>query len=183
MALDVRAGASAGSVRGTELDKTIWPVRTQFASSRANVDPPNYTVSCSTGTSTRNKTFHGVIDSATRKRLCTCELPLTSQHSKAGVGVRESTTYKEHNNGIWGRGELHRFKNVRSCRQRRSALRIGDGQWGIRVMPKVLRLAVVGENRECRQPRLVGGEGLRPHIPEATMPEYPIRGYGSTTTS
>src|SRR6185436_4197130 len=58
------------------------------------------------------------------------------------------TAYKNRNGGIWGRGEMHLFKNVK-----------------------------VGETENIGNPRTDGEKAYGRSLPKPQMPDFPIRGY------
>ena len=83
------------------------------------------------------------------------------------------TSYKNRNGGIWARGEMDTFKN----------LKLADNAIGYHACVRQLRpfrlyvtggrLAVRGRNREHRQPQDAGGNGLRPQLAGARNRGFP----------
>ena len=92
---------------------STWPRRTPFREFKGNVAHSNYDSFMFDRNIAANNTF-GVTGSSHTG----LENP-ADPNSKAVESVFENlTAYKNRNGGIWGRGEMHVFRNVKSGRQR-----------------------------------------------------------------
>ena len=88
-------------------------------------------------------------------------------NSKALVSVFENlTTYKNRNGGIWGRGEMHLFRNVKFADNAMGFTHAAGGGRN-EYTSQVVDSLFVGETENIGNPRTDGGEGLRPQIAEA----------------
>src|SRR6187455_525227 len=97
-----------GKFAGTEISEKTWPRRTPFREFKGNVSHSNYDAFMFDRNIAANNTF-----SVTGSSHTGLENP-ADPNSKALVSVFENlTTYKNRNGGIWGRGELHLFRNVK----------------------------------------------------------------------
>ncbi len=97
-----------GAFQDTDISKNTWPRRTKFREFKGNTAHSNYDGFMFDRNIAANNTFI-VTGSAHASR----ENP-ADPNSKPVVSVFENlTTYKNRNGGIWGRGELHLFRNVK----------------------------------------------------------------------
>src|SRR5690606_28850219 len=97
-----------GQFLDTEISKNTWPRRTKQGVFKGNVAHSNYDGFMFDRNIAANNTF-----SVTGSNHTALENP-ADPNSKALVTVYEDlTTYKNRNGGIWGRGELKQFKNVK----------------------------------------------------------------------
>ena len=89
-------------------------------------------------------------------------------NSKALESVFENlTAYKNRNGGIWGRGELHLFKNVKLA-DNAIGFTHASGEFGrYAFTSKVIDSLFVGETDNIGNPRTPSGKGLRPQPAEA----------------
>src|SRR5690606_17598502 len=97
-----------GQFEGTEISKNTWPRRTHFREFTGNVAHSNYDGFMFDRNFNVDNTF-----TVTGSAHTGLENP-ADPTSKARVSVFENlTAYKNRNGGIWGRGSLHLFKNVK----------------------------------------------------------------------
>ena len=98
-------------------------------------------------------------------------------NSKAVVSVFENlTTYKNRNGGIWGRGELHLFRNVKFAD---NAMGFTHAAGGGRheYTSQVVDSLFVGETENVGNPGTPEEKAYGRTFPKPTMPDFPIRGY------
>src|SRR6185295_12637849 len=97
-----------GKFADTEISAKTWPRRTPFKEFKGNVSHSNYDAFMFDRNIAANNTF-GVTGSSHTG----LENP-ADPNSRALESVFEDlTAYKNRNGGIWGRGEMHVFRNVR----------------------------------------------------------------------
>jgi cell migration-inducing and hyaluronan-binding protein len=97
-----------GKFEGTEIAAKTWPRRTPFKEFKGNVAHSNYDSFMFDRNIAANNTF-----SVTGSSHTGLENPADA-NSKAVVSVFEDlTAYKNRNGAIWGRGEMHLFRNVK----------------------------------------------------------------------
>ena len=161
-----------GKFEGTEISAKTWPRRTPFRSSRATSPTPTTTRSCSTETLRPDGHF-GVTGSSQTGH----ENPADA-NSKAVESVFEDlTAYKNRNNGIWGRGELHVFRNVKLA-DNAIGFTHASGEFGrYAFTSKVIDSLFVGETENIGNPRTDAEKAYGRSLPKPEMPDYPIRGY------
>jgi cell migration-inducing and hyaluronan-binding protein len=98
-------------------------------------------------------------------------------NSKALVSVFEDlTTYKNRNGGIWGRGALHLFKNVKFADNAMGFTHAAGGG-GLEYSSRVVDSLFVGETENVGNPQTAAEKAYGRSLPKQTMPDFPIRGY------
>jgi len=160
-----------GKFEGTEIAAKTWPRRTPFREFKGNTAHSNYDGFMFDRNIAANNTF-----SVTGSSHTGLENP-ADPNSKALVSVFENlTTYKNRNGGIWGRGELHLFRNVKFAD---NALGFTHAAGGGRheYTSEVLDSLFVGETENIGNPRTDAEKTYGRTFPKPTMPDYPIRGY------
>src|SRR6476661_3303814 len=97
-----------GQFEGTEISKTTWPRRTPFREFKGNVAHSNYDSFMFDRNINANNTF-GVTGNAHMPK----ENPADANSKTVETVFENLTAYKNRNGAIWGRGEMHVFKNVK----------------------------------------------------------------------
>ena len=99
-------------------------------------------------------------------------------NSKAVESVFEDlTAYKNRNGGIWGRGELHVFRNVKLA-DNAIGFTHASGEFGrYAFTSKVVDSLFVGETENVGNPRTDAEKAYGRSLPKPEMPDYPIHGY------
>jgi len=161
-----------GQFEGTEISKTIWPRRTPFREFKGNVAHSNYDSFMFDRNINPNNTF-GVTGNAHMPK----ENP-TDPNSKTVETVFENlTAYKNRNGGIWGRGEMHVFKNVKVA-DNAMGFTHASGNFGRDPFTsKVIDSLFVGETENIGNPRTDGEKAYGRSLPKPQMTDFPIRGY------
>ena len=141
-------------------------------SSRATSPTRTTTRSCSTGMLRPDGHF-GVTGSSQTGH----ENP-TDANSKALESVFEDlTAYKNRNNAIWGRGEMHVFRNVKLA-DNAIGFTHASGEFGrYAFTSEVIESLFVGETENIGNPRTDAEKAYGRSMPKPEMPDYPIRGY------
>jgi hypothetical protein len=86
-------------------------------------------------------------------------------------------SYKNRNGAIWGRGELHTFRNVKVAD---SAIGFthASGEFGrLAFTSKVVDSLFVGETENIGNPTTDTEKAYGRSLPKPTLPDFPIRGY------
>jgi cell migration-inducing and hyaluronan-binding protein len=137
-----------GKFEGTEISAKTWPRRRRSASSRATSRHSNYDAFMFDRNIATNNTF-GVTGSSHTG----LENP-ADPNSKALESVFENlTAYKNRNGAIWGRGEMHVFKNVKLA-DNANGFTHASGAFGrYAFTSKVVDSLFVGEPRTSATPR------------------------------
>ena len=161
-----------GKFEGTEISAKTWPRRTPFREFKGNVAHSNYD-SFMFDRNVGPDGHFGVTGSSQTGH----ENPADA-NSKAVESVFEDlTAYKNRNNAIWGRGELHVFRNVKLA-DNAIGFTHASGEFGrYAFTSKVVDSLFVGETENIGNPRTDAEKAYGRSLPKPEMPDYPIRGY------
>ena len=161
-----------GQFAGTEISKTIWPRRTQFREFTGNTAHSNYDGFMLDRNINANNTFGVTGNSQTG-----LENP-ADPNSKGLVSTFENlTTYKNRNGGIWGRGELHLFRNIKFADNAIGFTHAAGADGRYDYSSKVLDSLFVGETENVGNPGSDAEKAYGRSLPKPMLPDYPIRGY------
>src|SRR5689334_18665292 len=162
-----------GKFEGSEISKATWPRRTPFREFRGNVAHSNYDAFMFDRNINVNNTF-GVTGNAHMPK----EDPADPSSKTVETLFENLTAYKNRNGGIWGRGEMHVFRNVKLAD---NAMGYTHASGSIpREHPytsKVVDSLFVGETANVGNPRAPGELAYGRSLPYPEMPDYPIHGY------
>jgi cell migration-inducing and hyaluronan-binding protein len=157
-----------GKFDGTEISKATWPRRTPFREFKGNVSHSNYDAFMFDRNIATNNTF-----SVTGSSHTGLENPADPNSKRVESVFENLTAYKNRNGAIWGRGEMHVFRNVKVA-DNAIGYTHASGAFGRYAVYLTGRgLAVRGRNREHRQPHHRHGKGVRPQPAEAHTPGFP----------
>jgi cell migration-inducing and hyaluronan-binding protein len=161
-----------GKFEGTEISAKTWPRRTPFREFKGNVAHSNYDSFMFDRNVSPNGTF-GVTGSSHTG----LENPADG-NSKALESVFEDlTSYKNRNGAIWGRGEMHVFRNVKLA-DNANGFTHASGAFGrYAFTSKVVDSLFVGETENVGNPRTDAEKAYGRSFPKPDMPDYPIHGY------
>ena len=148
-----------------------WPRRTPFREFRDNVAHSNYDGFMFDRNINEDNTF-GVTGPSH-----TGYADPGDPDSEPLVTVFENlTTYKNRNGGIWGRGSLHLFRNVKFADNAMGFTHAAGGgpyEYSSRVIDSLF----VGETENVGNPSTPEEKAYGRTFPKPTMPDFPIRGY------
>ncbi len=161
-----------GKFEGTEISAKTWPRRTPFREFKGNVAHSNYD-SFMFDRNVGPDGHFGVTGSSQTGH----ENPADA-NSKALESVFEDlTAYKNRNNAIWGRGELHVFRNVKLA-DNAIGFTHASGEFGrYAFTSKVIDSLFVGETENIGNPRTDAEKAYGRSFPKPEMPDFPIHGY------
>ena len=161
-----------GAFADTAISKATWPRRTKFREFKGNVAHSNYDGFMFDRNVGPKGTF-----SVTGSSYTGLENP-ADPNSKAVVSVFEDlTAYKNRNDGIWGRGEMHLFRNVKLA-DNASGFTHASGAFGrYAFTSRLVDSLIVGETENIGNPRTDAEKAYGRSLPKPALPDYPIRGY------
>jgi hypothetical protein len=161
-----------GKFEGSEISAKTWPRRTPFREFKGNVGHSNYDGFMFDRNINANNTF-GVTGNAHMPK----ENP-ADPNSKAVETVFENlTSYKNRNGGIWGRGEMHVFRNVKLADNAMGYTHASGSAGRDPFTSRVVDSLFVGETENIGNPRTDAEKAYGRSLPKPTMPDFPIRGY------
>src|SRR4026208_835068 len=87
------------------------------------------------------------------------------------------TAYKTRNGGIWGRGEMHVFRNVKLADNAMGYTHASGSAGRDPFTSKVVDSLFVGETENSGNPTTDAEKAYGRSLPKPEMPDFPIRGY------
>jgi cell migration-inducing and hyaluronan-binding protein len=161
-----------GKFEGSEISKATWPRRTPFREFTGNVAHSNYDAFMFDRNIAPNNTF-GVTGSSHTG----LENP-ADPDSKALISTFDNlTAYKNRNGGIWGRGEMHVFRNVKLADNAMGFTHASGAFGRYAFTSQVVDSLFVGETENIGNPRADAEKAYGRSLPKVELPDFPIRGY------
>src|SRR5499426_1089399 len=161
-----------GKFEGSEISANTWPRRTVFREFKGNVSHSNFDALMFDRNINPNNTF-GVTGSSHTG----LENP-ADPNSKALESVfQDLTAYKNRNGAIWGRGEMHVFRNVKVADNAMGYTHASGSAGRDPFTSKVVDSLFVGETENVGNPRTDAEKAYGRSLPKPEMPDFPIRGY------
>jgi cell migration-inducing and hyaluronan-binding protein len=161
-----------GQFDGTEISKAIWPRRTKFREFKGNVAHSNYDSFMFDRNVAPNNTF-GVTGSSHTG----LENPADPDSAAVESVFEDLTAYKNRNGGIWGRGEMHVFRNVKLADNAMGFTHASGAFGRYAFTSKVVDSLFVGETENIGNPRTDAEKAYGRSLPKPDLPDFPIRGY------
>ena len=161
-----------GKFEGTEISAKTWPRRTPFREFKGNVAHSNYDSFMFDRNINVNNTF-GVTGNAHMPK----ENPADANSKTVETVFENLTAYKNRNGAIWGRGEMHVFKNVKVADNANGYTHASGSAGRDPFTSKVVDSLFVGETENIGNPRTDAEKAYGRSLPKPTMPDFPIRGY------
>jgi G8 domain-containing protein len=161
-----------GKFEGSEISKATWPRRTPFREFKGNVAHSNYDSFMFDRNINVNNTF-GVTGNAHMPK----ENPADANSKTVETVFENLTAYKNRNGGIWGRGEMHVFRNVKLADNAMGYTHASGSAGRDPFTSKVVDSLFVGETENIGNPRTDAEKAYGRSLPKPTMPDFPIRGY------
>jgi hypothetical protein len=161
-----------GQFEGTEISKATWPRRTPFREFKGNVAHSNYDAFMFDRNIAANNTF-SVTGSSHQPK----ENPADATSKTVESVFEDLTAYKNRNGGIWGRGEMHTFRNLKladnAIGYTHASGNFGRDPFTSRVVDSLF----VGETANAGNPRTDAEKAYGRSLPKPELPDFPIRGY------
>ncbi len=160
------------SSKASEISKTTWPRRTPFREFKGNVAHSNYDSFMFDRNINVNNTF-GVTGNAHMPK----ENPADPNSKTLETVFENLTAYKNRNGGIWGRGEMHVFRNVKLADNAMGYTHASGSAGRDPFTSTVVDSLFVGETENIGNPRTDAEKAYGRSLPKPQMPDFPIRGY------
>ena len=161
-----------GKFEGTEISAKTWPRRTPFREFKGNVAHSNYDAFMFDRNINPNNTF-GVTGGSHTAR----ENPADANSKPLETVFEDLTAYKNRNGGIWGRGELHTFRNLKLADNAMGYTHASGLGGGDPFTSIVVDSLFVGETENIGNPRTDAEKAYGRSLPKPELPDFPIRGY------
>src|SRR5580700_5691016 len=161
-----------GKFEGTEISKATWPRRTRMAEFRGNVAHSNFDGFMLD----RNINLENVFGLAGPSHIAK-EDP-TDENSKSVESLlADLTAYKNRNGGVWSRGELHIFRNLKAA-DNAIGFTSSTGSFGADTFTSlVVDSLFVGETDNIGNPVTPEEKAYGRSLPKRLIPDFPIRAY------
>jgi hypothetical protein len=161
-----------GQFAGTEISQATWPRRTPFREFKGNVAHSNYDSFMFDRNINANNTF-GVTGNAHMPK----ENPADPNSRTVATVFEDLTAYKNRNGGIWGRGEMHVFKNVKVADNAMGYTHASGSAGRDPFTSRVIDSLFVGETENIGNPTTDAERAYGRSLPKPMLPDFPIRGY------
>ncbi len=161
-----------GAFLGTEISRNTWPRRMPQGEFRGNVAHSNFDGLMYDRNINEDNTF-GVTGSAHIARVNPADPTSPSIESV----IEDFTAYKNRNGGIWGRGEMKVYRDLKLAD---NAIGFTHASGSIGRDPftsLVVDSLFVGETDNIGNPRTPEEIAYGRSLPKAAVPDFPIRGY------
>src|SRR5256885_2042898 len=159
-----------GKFEGTDISRKTWPRRMQVREFKGNTPHSNFDSllldrgprpdgHCAVG---------GHISLAN---------PADANSPQVASVIEDFTSYKNRNSGIWTRGEMHVFKNLKMA-DNAIGYTHASGNFGQSAFTsRVVDSRFVGETENVGNPSTPAEMAYGRSLPEPALPDFPIRGY------
>jgi cell migration-inducing and hyaluronan-binding protein len=159
-----------GKFEGTEISKATWPRRMKVREFKGNVAHSNF------------DSFMG--DRAPRADGHFAVGGYIAQANPADVNsaqvesvVEDFTSYKNRNSGIWARGEVHLYKNLKMADNGIGFTHASGNSGRSPYTSRVVDSLFVGESENIGNPRTDSEKAYGRSLPQPAVPDFPIRAY------
>jgi len=161
-----------GAFLGTDTAKDIWPRRTRFREFRNNTAHSSFDGFMFD----RNINVENVFGLAGPSYMPK-ENPADPNSRSVETHFENLTTYKNRNGGVWGRGEMHIFRNLKSA-DNAIGFTHSTGSFGDDLFTSlVVDSLFVGETENIGNPRTPEEAAYGRSLPKPLIPDYPIHAY------
>jgi len=161
-----------GQFLGTEISANTWPRRMNIREFKGNVAHSNYDGFMFDRNINADNTF-GVTGNMHIAR----ENPADPSSPMVETVFENLTAYKNRNGGIWGRGEMHTFRNLKLADNAIGYTHASGLGGGEPYTSRVLDSLFVGETENIGNPTTDAEKAYGRSLPKPMMPDFPIRGY------
>jgi len=161
-----------GAFLGTEVSLNTWPRRTPLRAFRGNVAHSNFDGFLIDRHIDPDNTF-GLASIP----LLPLKDPADLESEVLETHFENLTAYKNRNGGLWGRGDLYVYRNMKLAD---NAIGMTQAAGDIGSLPFSSRLVdslVVGETDNIGNPRTPEEVAYGRSLPKPLIPDFPIRGY------
>src|SRR5207237_311763 len=103
--------------------------------------------------------------------------PADANSPQVASVIEEFSSYKNRNGGIWARGEMHTFKNLKLADNAIGYTHASGNAGRSAFTSKVVDSRFVGETENIGNPKTPAEMAYGRSLPEAELADFPIRGY------
>jgi hypothetical protein len=159
-----------GKFEGTEISKKTWPRRTQVREFKGNTSHSNFDAFMFDRGPRPDGHF------ATGGHISLSN-PSDANSPQVESVIEDFTAYKNRNSGMWSRGEMHTYKNLKLA-DNAIGYTHASGSFGQSAFTsRVVDSRFVGESENVGNPRTPSEKAYGRSLPEPELADFPIRGY------
>jgi cell migration-inducing and hyaluronan-binding protein len=159
-----------GKFEGTEISAKTWPRRTRVREFKGNTAHSNF----DSFMFDRGPRPDGHFAVGGHISLAN---PADAKSPQVESVIEDFTSYKNRNSGIWTRGEMHTFKNLKMA-DNAIGYTHASGNFGQSAFTsRMLDSRFVGESENIGNPRTPAEMAYGRSLPEPELADFPIRGY------
>src|SRR5580698_9874235 len=159
-----------GKFEGTEISKATWPRRTQVREFKGNTAHSNFDGFMFD----RGPRADGHFAVGGHISLAN---PAEANGPQVESVIQDFTSYKNRNGGLWSRGEMHLYKNLKvadnAIGYTHASGNFGQSAFTSRVVDSLF----VGETENIGNPSTPAEKAYGRSLPEPAVPDFPIRAY------
>jgi cell migration-inducing and hyaluronan-binding protein len=159
-----------GAFEGTEISKNTWPRRMPLREFKGNVAHSNFDGLMSDRGPRADGTF------ATGGHIALAD-PAEANSPMVETVFEDFTAFKNRNGGMWIRGEMDLFRNLKLADNAIGYTHASGSFRGSDYGSKVLDSVFVGESDNIGNPRTPAERAYGRSLPDPELPDFPIRGY------
>ncbi|MEO8314010.1 MAG: G8 domain-containing protein, partial [Pseudomonadota bacterium] len=161
-----------GAFLDTDVSKATWPRRTTLREFRGNVAHSNFDGFMFDRNIGVDNTFGLTGNSHMPK-----ETPADNNSKSVESLFENLTSYKNRNGGVWGRGEMHTFRNLKVADNAIGYTHASGSAGQDPFTSLVVDSLFVGETDNIGNPTTPEEKAYGRSLPKRLIPDFPIRGY------
>ncbi len=161
-----------GAFLDTDIAKATWPRRTKLREFKGNTAHSNFDGFMFDRNISVDNTFGLTGNSHMAK-----ENPADNNSRTVDSLFENLTSYKNRNGGIWGRGEMHTFRNVKVADNAIGYTHASGSGGRDGYTSLVVDSLFVGETENIGNPTTPEEVAYGRSLPKQKIPDFPIRGY------
>src|SRR5579871_181627 len=159
-----------GKFEGTEISKTTWPRRTKVREFKGNTSHSNFDGFMFDRGPRPDGHF------ATGGHISLVN-PADANGPQVESVIEDFTSYKNRNGGMWSRGEMHVYKNLKLADNAMGYTHASGNAGRSAFTSKVVDSRFVGETENIGNPKTPAEKAYGRSLPEPEIADFPIRGY------
>jgi cell migration-inducing and hyaluronan-binding protein len=159
-----------GKFEGTEIGMKTWPRRTKVKEFKGNTSHSNFDGFLAD----RGPRPDGHFATGGHMSLSN---PADANSPQVESVFEDFTAYKNRNGGMWTRGEMHVYKNLKLADNAIGYTHASGNSGRSAFTSRVVDSLFVGETENIGNPRTPAEMAYGRSLPEPTVPDFPIRAY------
>src|SRR5215472_12532726 len=159
-----------GKFEGTEISKATWPRRTQVREFKGNTAHSNFDGFMFD----RGPRADGHFATGGHISLAN---PADANGPQVASVIEDFTSYKNRNGGLWSRGEMHVYKNLKVADNAIGYTHASGNAGRSAFTSQVVVSQFVGDTENIGNPRTPAEKAYGRSLPEPAVADFPIRGY------